>query len=323
MKISQIGLVVADIKKTIDRYVAVQDIGPWNITSLSAATGLDLTVATVRIGEIELQLIEPGKEMSVYKEFLDKKGEGLHHLRVRTDTPEQTQAFLDHMQAENIPVLQQYTGPDCRVVSFDTWDELGLILEVADVTAGDPDAGSQTEVYPEDFTPSDNTHKMNIRQFAVVVKDARPYMDAYCRLLGVRSFDVRHFRPENMKSLHVEGVPQTEGFEFICAVAWLENLEIEVIQPIRGNNIYWEFLEERGEGFHHIKDVFPDEEIALETRRMEDFCIRIMQTGWIDGDSHYYMSTYHELKMIIEYGNGGKIGAPDYVYPLPAPQTHD
>jgi hypothetical protein len=40
-----------------------------------------------------------------------------------------------------------------------------------------------------------------------------------------------------------------------------------------------------------------------------------MQTGWIDDDSHYYMSTEPYLKMILEYGNGGKIGAPDYVYP--------
>ena len=39
-----------------------------------------------------------------------------------------------------------------------------------------------------------------------------------------------------------------------------------------------------------------------------------MQTGWIDGDSHYYMSTQKFLDMIIEFGNGGKIGPPDYVF---------
>jgi hypothetical protein len=39
-----------------------------------------------------------------------------------------------------------------------------------------------------------------------------------------------------------------------------------------------------------------------------------MQTGWIDGDSHYYMSTQGLLDMIVEFGNGGEIDAPDYVY---------
>ena len=77
---------------------------------------------------------------------------------------------------------------------------------------------------------------------------------------------------------------------------------------------YWEFLEKQGPGFHHIKDVFSDEEIAEECDRLKAYDVEIMQTGWIDGDSHYYMSTQKFLDMIIEFGNGGKIGPPDYVF---------
>lgn len=331
MKISQIGLVVADVRETIDRYIATENIGPWSLTEISAASGASLTLngeengsgfsfvtASVQIGEIEIELIEPGNGKSIYRDFLEQKGEGLHHLRVKTDTGEDFRNFIDHMQKENISILQEYSCGSTHIASLDTWDELGVILEVAEGSSPDSHtAHAPSEVYPEGYAAPDNVHKMNIRQFAVVVRNAEAYMDNYCRLLGVNSFDVRHFRPENMKSLRVEGELQTEGFEFICAVAWLENIEIEVIQPIKGNNIYWEFLDDRGEGFHHIKDVYPDEEIALETERMKKYGVRIMQTGWIDGDSHYYMSTFDDLKMIVEYGNGGKIGAPDYCYPQP------
>lgn len=329
MKISQIGLVVSDVKKTIDRYIATENIGPWSLKKISSASGASLTLngkentsefsfttATVQIGEIELELIEPGAGESIYRDFLERKGEGLHHLRVHTDTAGDFQTFIAHMQKEEISVLQEYSYGGSHIISLDTWNELGVVLEAEEVTAAGNDVVSaQAETYPEGYSAPENIHKMNIRQFAVVVRSSEPYMDNYCRLLGVNSFDVRHFRPENMKSLYVEGELQTEGFEFICAVAWLENIEIEVIQPIKGKNIYWEFLDNRGDGFHHIKDVYPDEEIARETERMKEYGVRIMQTGWIDGDSHYYMSTFDELKMIVEYGNGGKIGPPDYHYP--------
>ena len=95
---------------------------------------------------------------------------------------------------------------------------------------------------------------------------------------------------------------------------WVGGMEIEIIQPIKGDNIYWDFLEKHGPGFHHIKDVYPDEEIKEECRRLSGYEVRIMQTGWIDGDSHYYMSTEELLRMIVEFGNGGRIEAPDYVY---------
>ena len=329
MKISQIGLVVADVRKTVERYIATENIGPWRMKEISTISGASLTLngekntsafsfvtASVQIGEIELELIEPGDGKSIYRDFLAQKGEGLHHLRVKTDTGEDFRNFIDHMQKENIPVFQEYTCEAGHIISFDTWNELGVVLEAAERLSPDDPAGSTpAETFPEGYVASDNIHKMNIRQFAVVVRNAEVYMDNYCRLLGVSSFDVRHFRPENMKSLYVEGELQTEGYEFICAVAWLENIEIEVIEPIKGKNIYWEFLDTRGEGFHHIKDVYPDQEIARETERMKEYGIRIMQTGWIDGDRHYYMSTFDELKMIVEYGNGGKIGPPDYCYP--------
>ena len=122
------------------------------------------------------------------------------------------------------------------------------------------------------------------------------------------------FYADKVKSLKVGGHEVKEEFDFICAVKWAGDMEIEIIQPVKGPNIYWEFLEKQGPGFHHIKDVFSDEEIAEECDRLKAYDVEIMQTGWIDGDSHYYMSTQKFLNMIIEFGNGGKIGPPDYVF---------
>ena len=39
MKISQIGLVVADVRKTVERYIATENIGPWRMKEISTISG--------------------------------------------------------------------------------------------------------------------------------------------------------------------------------------------------------------------------------------------------------------------------------------------
>ena len=156
--------------------------------------------------------------------------------------------------------------------------------------------------------------KGEIKQICVLVDDVQKAMKEYWEKFGIGPWDIRHFTPDTVRDLYVRGEAVTEGFDFICAVKWAGDMEIEIIQPVKGPNIYWEFLEKQGPGFHHIKDIFSDEEIAEECDRLKAYDVEIMQTGWIDGDSHYYMSTQKFLNMIMEFGNGGKIGPPDYVF---------
>ena len=44
-------------------------------------------------------------------------------------------------------------------------------------------------------------------------------------------------------------------------MAWLGDIQIELIQPIQGPGIYWEFLNNKGEGIHHIKEYVKDEDM--------------------------------------------------------------
>lgn len=155
----------------------------------------------------------------------------------------------------------------------------------------------------------------NYRQIALVVRDAYQAMDHWSTLLGVGPWDVRHFTPQTVRDFHVEGRRVEEDFDFICAVTWVGEVEMELIQPIKGPNIYWRHLEEHGEGLHHIKDVMPDKEIPGVIQHFEEQGIGVLQTGWIDDDVHYYLDTKDQLGMVFEIGNGGKIGPPSERYP--------
>ena len=155
----------------------------------------------------------------------------------------------------------------------------------------------------------------NYRQIALVVRDVYRAMDHWSTLLGVGPWDVRHFTPETVRGFHVDGREVEEDFDFICAVTWVGEVEMELIQPITGPNIYWRHLEEHGEGLHHIKDVMPDEEIPGVLQHFEQQGISVLQTGWIDDDVHYYLDTKDQLGLVFEVGNGGRIGPPPERYP--------
>jgi len=153
------------------------------------------------------------------------------------------------------------------------------------------------------------------KQVALVVKDAYAAMKHYWEVLGIGPWDIRHFTPQTTRGFTVEGKLVTEDFDFICAVTWEGEIEMELIQPIKGPNIYWDFLEKHGEGLHHIKEIVSDENIPAVLEDFEAKGFRVIQTGWIDNDVHYYLRTDDALSMTYEIGNGGKIGPAPERYP--------
>ena len=73
--------------------------------------------------------------------------------------------------------------------------------------------------------------------------------------------------------------------------------------------------EAEGEGLHHVKEILPDEQIP---KVIADFAARgmpVIQTGWIDGDVHYYFDSKDTLGYIYELGNGGPISPATKTYP--------
>ena len=94
--------------------------------------------------------------------------------------------------------------------------------------------------------------KGKIKQICVLVDDVQKAMKEYWEKFGIGPWDIRHFTPDTVHDLYVRGEAVTEGFDFICAVCWAGDMEFELIQPIKGPNIYWEFLEKYGSGLHHF-----------------------------------------------------------------------
>ena len=138
-EIAQIGIVVADINKAIARWENEYGIGPWEILVLDHESASSIEVygrpipkdedykvilAMSKLGEMHLELIQPVSENSDYYFYLQKHGEGFHHVAVRQEA-----ALFDRIEAEGIEKIGSALIGKTNCAYYDTRKDLGFIIE--------------------------------------------------------------------------------------------------------------------------------------------------------------------------------------------------
>ena len=89
-----ICIVVKDIGKTKSYYESI-GIGPWmdypplveytKLNVIDEKGFFDTRFVYTHIGNLQLQLAQPGEGKTIYKEFLETKGEGVFHIGFEVD----------------------------------------------------------------------------------------------------------------------------------------------------------------------------------------------------------------------------------------------
>ena len=136
---TQVGIVVHDIEKTAQVYADFLGVPKPNIVvtdtidkSQAKFKGSPTTarakLAFFKVGpSLELELIQPDNEPSTWRDDLDRKGEGVHHIAFQIKGMKEKVADL---QKENMPLLQagEYTGG--RYAYVDATRDLKVIIEL-------------------------------------------------------------------------------------------------------------------------------------------------------------------------------------------------
>ena len=78
----------------------------------------------------------------------------------------------------------------------------------------------------------------------------------------------------------------------------LGGLKVELIQPLKGESIYNEFLEEKGGGIHHI--AFMVEDVDAEIAELERSGFKVVQTGAMPNTKWAYLDNDDAGGMLIE-----------------------
>ena len=113
-KIDHIGIAVRDLNKSVEYYeksLGLHCHGREEVESQKVRT------AFFEIGEVHLELLEPTSEESPIAKFLEKNGEGIHHIAFRTDDIEKQ---LNQASGSGIKLIHEvpFEGAANKLVAF-------------------------------------------------------------------------------------------------------------------------------------------------------------------------------------------------------------
>jgi methylmalonyl-CoA/ethylmalonyl-CoA epimerase len=137
--VTQVAILVHDIEKTAQRYadffgverpavILTDTQDKTGALYRGSPTPARAKLAFFKVGpSLDLELIEPDRAPSTWREALDRNGEGVHHIAFQIRGMKEKVADL---QAEGMPLLQsgEYTGG--RYAYVDATRDLKVILEL-------------------------------------------------------------------------------------------------------------------------------------------------------------------------------------------------
>ena len=160
----------------------------------------------------------------------------------------------------------------------------------------------------------------SIDQVAVVVRDLDAAMERYAAQLGIGPWNVYTYGPHRMPTMTFRG--RDQPYVMKLALAQVGTTQYELIEPVEGPTTYHEYLDQRGEGLHHLGYYVDD--IDAEIARMAALGYPLLQSGrgfGVDGDGAYaYFDSEAGLGCIVEAIRlPRQMPEPEYRFP-PAPE---
>lgn len=137
-EVIQVAYVVRDLDAAMRRHWEVCGIGPWHIYQFEAPKVRDYTyrgkpathscLIAVTFGDnTQVELMQPVSGRSIYDEHLEKKGEGLHHVKLFC--ADCTAAVAEY-ERRGYPVIQSGKFDEDEHYYLDTEKDFGYIIEL-------------------------------------------------------------------------------------------------------------------------------------------------------------------------------------------------
>jgi len=138
-KFSQVAIVVKDLSASMKHFWEELRVGPWKIWRFDSQNLTDMSlhgkpaeysfiVGMAYVGDVSIELVQPLEGESIFREFLDSKGEGIHHLKC---TSPDAEVVVENFKKGGGRVLQSARIGDAAFHYLDTEPTLGFILELA------------------------------------------------------------------------------------------------------------------------------------------------------------------------------------------------
>jgi methylmalonyl-CoA/ethylmalonyl-CoA epimerase len=151
--ISQVALVVNDLEKSMRQYTETMGWGPWTIYEYKPPRIHDILVrgkpqeftwigAETPVGPTYVELLEPLEGPSIFREFIERRGEGLHHIGYWAKSMNEADKISEKFRARGAPILMSAW---IDRVFFYYLDTAPMIIEV---WTGDLESLQASRTYP-------------------------------------------------------------------------------------------------------------------------------------------------------------------------------
>jgi methylmalonyl-CoA/ethylmalonyl-CoA epimerase len=217
--------------------------------------------ADFTIGHFKIELIESARAGSFVERFLERRGEGLHHLSFKI---RDLDAALERLEADGVRIVDRFDEGDGHETAFiHPRSAFGALIQFWQ----EPDAA---ELAAPSWGGVATAHgvRWQVDHLSLAVDKIAPAL----------SFFERHFgaRVETEPHLGYDG-------SFRLLQARLRDYRLEMMESVRADGFLSRFLARRGEGLHHLSIDVDDLDGALEP--FEKSGVRIvdrfeMAPGW-------------------------------------------
>ncbi|BBY65888.1 VOC family protein [Mycolicibacterium helvum] len=166
----------------------------------------------------------------------------------------------------------------------------------------------------------DNSFLGKIVEVCFVTEDAQRTMEGLVRL-GVGPFRVYTFTSETVAQQTYRG--ESSPFALTVCFAINDNLTFEIMQPLSGRTVIREFLDQHGEGIHHIAFDCNNAPWEQRLKMFADRGFTATQSGrWLDQNSFSFFDTEAATTTCFEtyhFPDDFTYPEPDRWYPGPPP----
>jgi len=142
-------------------------------------------------------------------------------------------------------------------------------------------------------------------QIGLLVDDLDSYLENLDQILGMGPWRIASFPPDSNPDVYREYHGEPADFKAKFCFYHLGNIEIEVIQPLEGKNIWRDWIDKHGQGIHHIKFLVPEHDESKAY--LKDNGIDLYQwgasVGINAGKEWLFYNTYEKLGFDLELMN--------------------
>ena len=152
-------------------------------------------------------------------------------------------------------------------------------------------------------------------QVAMIVHDLDDAVRRWNDELNIGPWTAYRLDPTRLHDMRYRG--RDAAFAFRHALAWQGELQFELIQPLEGESIFADHLDQYGEGLHHIGKFVGDHPAAVKEALARGFVpLQSARGHGAEGDGAFAYFQPPGIQLVIELIDVPRVRIePEFVYP--------